>query len=131
MWLNHKVLPRDERGYGYLISRTLLGARKLHAELREAAFFAFSHHAVAGTGHQYCLFRLHHAPLITLAELNEFNERVYAPLSLNSHGASPESPSGRANNRGCTTAQCIPFPNRWVFARWASGRRAGRKDWWS
>jgi hypothetical protein len=74
MWLNHKVLPRDERGYGYLISRTLLGARKLHAELREAAFFAFSHRAVAGTGHQYCLFGLHHAPLLrSLSSMNSMS----------------------------------------------------------
>ena len=28
VWLSHKVLPLDERGYGYLIERTMVGARR-------------------------------------------------------------------------------------------------------
>jgi glutamate/tyrosine decarboxylase-like PLP-dependent enzyme len=36
VWLSHKVLPLDERGYGYLISRTVAGAPRLHAALAAA-----------------------------------------------------------------------------------------------
>ena len=31
VWLSHKVLPLNEKGYGYLIERTMEGARRLHA----------------------------------------------------------------------------------------------------
>src|SRR5918993_2947616 len=36
VWLSHKAIPLDERGYGYLIERTMAGARRLHAELSRA-----------------------------------------------------------------------------------------------
>ena len=30
VWLGQKVLPLDERGYGYLIERTVVGAHRLY-----------------------------------------------------------------------------------------------------
>lgn len=41
VWLSHKVLPLDERGHGYLIERTVCGARRLHDALGRADFAPF------------------------------------------------------------------------------------------
>ena len=41
VWLSHKVIPLDERGYGYLIERTVAGARRLHAALAAADLSPF------------------------------------------------------------------------------------------
>ena len=41
VWLSHKVLPLDERGYGYLIERTMAGARRLHGALADADLAPF------------------------------------------------------------------------------------------
>ena len=53
VWLSHKVLPLDERGYGYLIERTVVGARRLHAALGSARYDGFDVVAPPGAGHQY------------------------------------------------------------------------------
>lgn len=89
VWMSHKVLPLDERGYGYLISRTMLGARKLHAELRAADFSPFRIVLLPEPDINIVCYVLHHESLATLVALNEFNERVYAALSLSSPGANP------------------------------------------
>jgi glutamate/tyrosine decarboxylase-like PLP-dependent enzyme len=36
VWLSHRVLPLDERGYGYLIERTVAGAKHVHSALAGA-----------------------------------------------------------------------------------------------
>ena len=41
VWLSHKVLPLDERGYGHLIERTVLGARRMHAAIGGGDLGAF------------------------------------------------------------------------------------------
>jgi glutamate/tyrosine decarboxylase-like PLP-dependent enzyme len=41
VWLSHKAIPLDDRGYGYLIERTMAGARRLRAELATADFAPF------------------------------------------------------------------------------------------
>src|SRR5690606_24804181 len=41
VWLSHKVLPLDERGYGYVTERTSCGARKLHYALSRAKLDPF------------------------------------------------------------------------------------------
>ncbi|MEP6745583.1 MAG: pyridoxal-dependent decarboxylase [Gemmatimonadota bacterium] len=80
-WLSHKVVPLHEHGYGHLIERTVVGARRLHAALAEADLSGchavmlprpdlnIVNFTVRGPGHQ------------TLAEVNEFNERLYRQLS--------------------------------------------------
>lgn len=91
VWLSHKVLPLDECGYGYLIERTVVGARWLHAAL------AAEH--VLGDCRVVLLpepdinivcFVLRRPEHRTLAEVNAFNEEVYARMSLSSPGGTPE-----------------------------------------
>ena len=89
VWLSHKVLPLDERGYGYLISRTMLGARKLHRTLRESDFAPFRVIVLPEPDINIVCYVLHHPSLTTLHDVNQFNERIYGLMSLATPGASP------------------------------------------
>jgi glutamate/tyrosine decarboxylase-like PLP-dependent enzyme len=89
VWLSHKVLPLDERGYGYLISRTMLGARKLHRTLREADFAPFRVIVLPEPDINIVCYVLHHPSLQTMHDVNEFNERIYELMSLDRPGATP------------------------------------------
>ena len=82
VWLSHKVLPLDERGYGHLIERTVAGARKLHATLRKADLGAFRLVLLPEPDINIVCYLLHHPETRTLAAVNELNERVYAAMSL-------------------------------------------------
>src|SRR5690606_36576243 len=77
VWLSHKVLPLDERGYGYLVERTVVGARRLHAALRGADLAPFRIVLLPAPDINLVCYVLHHPSLETLEALNEFNERVY------------------------------------------------------
>lgn len=89
VWLSHQVLPLDERGYGHLIERTVVGARRLYAALREADLSP--HHVVTlpEPDLNIVCFFLHDPRLSSLAELNELNELVYREMSLHAPGDSP------------------------------------------
>jgi glutamate/tyrosine decarboxylase-like PLP-dependent enzyme len=89
VWLSHKVLPLDERGYGYLISRTMLGARKLYRTLREADFSPFRVIVLPEPDINIVCYVMHHPSLQTLHDVNQFNERIYGLMSLSTPGASP------------------------------------------
>ncbi len=89
VWLSHKVLPLDERGYGYLISRTMLGARKLHRTLQESDFSPFRVVVLPEPDINIVCYVLTHPALETLHDVNEFNERIYGMMSLSVPGATP------------------------------------------
>ena len=89
VWLSHKVLPLDESGYGYLISRTMLGAHKLHRALQEADFAPFRIVVLPEPDINIVCYVLHHPSLHTLADVNAFNERIYSMMSLSTPGAAP------------------------------------------
>lgn len=91
VWLSHKVLPLDERGYGYLIERTVVGARRLHAALRAPGGTAPFRVVVAPEPDLNILcFVMHHPALRTLAGVNALNEQIFALMSMESPGAAPE-----------------------------------------
>jgi glutamate/tyrosine decarboxylase-like PLP-dependent enzyme len=90
VWMSHKVLPLDERGYGYLISRTMLGARKLHGALRATDFSPFRIVLLPEPDLNIVCYVLHHPSITTLKELNAFNERIYGEMSLSTPGANPD-----------------------------------------
>jgi glutamate/tyrosine decarboxylase-like PLP-dependent enzyme len=90
VWMSHKVLPLDERGYGYLISRTMLGARKLHGALRATDFSPFKIVLLPEPDLNIVCYVLHHPSITTLEELNAFNERIYGEMSLSTPGANPD-----------------------------------------
>ncbi len=81
VWLSHKALPLDERGYGYLIERTMAGARRLHARLAVADLSPLRLVLLPEPDINIVCFVLCHPGFRTLAELNELNERVYLQMS--------------------------------------------------
>src|SRR5690606_39186146 len=90
VWLSHKVLPLDERGYGYLIERTVCGARRLHASLASAKLAPFRVVMLPAPDINIVCFLLHHPEDQSLADVNALNEAIYARMSLQTPGAQPE-----------------------------------------
>jgi glutamate/tyrosine decarboxylase-like PLP-dependent enzyme len=89
VWMSHKVLPLDERGYGQLIERTMMGARRMHAALCAADFGELRLVLLPEPDINIVCYIVHHLSLSTLAAVNAFNERIYAQLSLSAPGATP------------------------------------------
>ena len=90
VWLSHKVIPLDERGYGYLVERTVAGARRLHAALATADLSPFRVIMLPLPDINIVCYLLSHPTLTTLGAVNEFNEQVYARLSLARSDQAPE-----------------------------------------
>lgn len=90
VWLSHKVLPLDERGYGYLIERTMVGARRFHDALVGADLGPFRLVMLPEPDINIVCFVVHHPSLETLEATNAFNERIYAEMSLSHPGANPD-----------------------------------------
>ncbi|HEX3274352.1 MAG TPA: pyridoxal-dependent decarboxylase [Gemmatimonadales bacterium] len=82
VWLSHKVLPLDQRGYGYLIERTVAGARRLHAALAAADLSPFRAVMLPLPDINIVCWTMTHPSLGTLESVNGFNERVYARMSM-------------------------------------------------
>lgn len=90
VWLSHKVLPLDERGYGFLIERTMVGARRFHRALAEARIEPFRLIILPEPDINIVCFLVHHPELTTLEATNAFNERIYTEMSLGHPGATPD-----------------------------------------
>lgn len=90
VWLSHQVLPLDERGYGYLIERTVLGARRLHAALTAAELGEFRVVTLPAPDINIVCFVVCRPAHGSLAELNALNEGVYARMSIGKPEANPE-----------------------------------------
>ena len=90
VWLSHKVLPLDERGYGYLIERTVIGARRLHAALAAAKLGGFDVVVLPEPDINIVCFIVRHPQLATLTGLNALNEAVYARMSHTRDNQPPE-----------------------------------------
>ena len=90
VWLSHKALPLDERGYGYLIERTMVGARKLHRALGRGGLAPFHVVLLPEPDINIVCYVVAHPSLRTLETLNGFNERIHERMSLGHAGAEPE-----------------------------------------
>jgi len=90
VWLSHKVLPLDERGYGFLIERTVSGARRFHAALAGADLSPFRVVLLPEPDINIVCYVLCHPSLRSLPEVNAFNERIYAHMSLARGDGQPE-----------------------------------------
>jgi glutamate/tyrosine decarboxylase-like PLP-dependent enzyme len=90
VWLSHKALPLDERGYGYLIERTAAGARRLHRALAGADLSPFRVVLLPEPDINIVCYLLAHPSLTTLASVNALNERIYARMSLSRREDDPE-----------------------------------------
>jgi glutamate/tyrosine decarboxylase-like PLP-dependent enzyme len=90
VWLSHKVLPLDERGYGYLIERTMAGARRLHGALGEADFAPFRIVLLPVPDINIVCWVVSHPSLGSLETVNALNERVFEQMSLAHPDGRPE-----------------------------------------
>ncbi|MEQ9401434.1 MAG: pyridoxal-dependent decarboxylase [Longimicrobiales bacterium] len=90
VWMSHKVLPLDERGYGHLVARTVAGAYKLHRTLSEADIAPFRLVLLPEPDINIVCYIATHDRLDSLADINALNEGIYARMSLNTPGARPE-----------------------------------------
>ncbi len=90
VWLSHKVLPLNERGYGYLIERTVAGARRFHAALAAADLSPFRVVMLPMPDINIVCYLLCHPSLRSLPAVNQFNERVYTRMSLARSDGRPE-----------------------------------------
>lgn len=90
VWLSHKVLPLDERGYGHLIERTVAGARRLYRALGKASLEPFRLVRLPAPDINIVCFLLTHPGFRSLDEVNALNEGIYARMSLSEPGAQPE-----------------------------------------
>ena len=90
VWLSHKVLPLDERGYGYLIGQTAAGARRLYAALAGADLAPFRVVLLPPPDINIVCYVVSHPLLHSLGELNAFNERIYDRLSVGRPDGDPE-----------------------------------------
>ena len=90
VWLSHKALPLDERGYGYLIERTAAGALRLHRALARADLAPFRVVLLPEPDINIVCYLLCHPMLASLASVNGFNERIYARMSLSRREDDPE-----------------------------------------
>lgn len=90
VWLSHKVLPLDERGYGWLVGRTMRGARQLHAALSEANMAPFRMVVLPAPDINLVCCVIHHPVLTSLESINHLNEGIYAELSPGGNGDEPD-----------------------------------------
>ncbi len=90
VWLSHKAIPLDERGYGFLIERTMAGSRRLHAALARAKLAPFRLVLLPAPDINIVCYVVTHPSLDTLTSLNALNERIFQELSLARKSGAPE-----------------------------------------
>lgn len=82
VWLSHRVIPLDIRGYGFLVQRTSAGARMLHHALGlPGALEPFSVVRLPEPDLNLVTWIVTHPSLTTLDALNRFNEGIYRRMS--------------------------------------------------
>jgi glutamate/tyrosine decarboxylase-like PLP-dependent enzyme len=90
VWLSHKVLPLDQRGYGYLIERTVAGARRFHAALAGADLGPFRPVVLPMPDINIVCYVICHPSLPTLDGVNTLNDAIYERMSLSRPDGAPE-----------------------------------------
>jgi glutamate/tyrosine decarboxylase-like PLP-dependent enzyme len=82
VWMSHKVLPLDERGYGRLVRDTVRGALALHEALGAAAWAPFRAVPLPRPDMNIVCLALSHPSLGTLEAVNAFVDRIYRALTV-------------------------------------------------
>ncbi len=90
VWLGQKVLPLDERGYGYLIEQTVIGAHRLHDAIDTAELAPFRAIMLPRPDLNIVCFVVTHPSLASLAAVNRLNEGVYQRMSLGGSDQMPD-----------------------------------------
>ncbi len=81
VWMSHKVLPLDSRGYGRLIGATCRGALLLHRRLSAGDWGSFRLVPLPRPEMNIVCFAVGHPSLGTLEETNAFCDRIYRAMS--------------------------------------------------
>jgi len=89
-WLSHKAIPLHEEGYGHLIERTVVGARRLHAALAAADLAGARAVMLPEPDINIVNYVIRAPDAPDLAAINAFNEALYARLSPSPGQAAPE-----------------------------------------
>jgi glutamate/tyrosine decarboxylase-like PLP-dependent enzyme len=83
VWMSHKVLPLDRRGYGRLVGATMRGALHLYEQLAGGTWAPFRLVLLPEPDLNIVCFAVTHASLGTLERVNAFAHRVYEAMSVN------------------------------------------------
>jgi glutamate/tyrosine decarboxylase-like PLP-dependent enzyme len=83
VWMSHRVLPLDSRGYGRLIGETARGALILHRRLSAGEWDPFRVVPLPSPDLNLVCFAVGHPALATLEETNAFVGRIYRAMSVN------------------------------------------------
>ena len=82
VWMSHKVLPLDARGYGRLVGETARGALMLHRRLSMGDWDPFRLVLLPLPDINIVCFAVGHPELTTLEETNAFANRIYRAMSV-------------------------------------------------
>ncbi|HEX8394060.1 MAG TPA: pyridoxal-dependent decarboxylase [Longimicrobium sp.] len=82
VWMSHKALPLDARGYGKLIGETARGALVLHRRLSAGDWGEFRVVPLPTPDMNIVCFAVGHPSLQTLEETNAFVGRIYGAMSV-------------------------------------------------
>ena len=90
VWLSQKVLPLDERGYGYLIERTVIGAHRLYDAIAGADLAPFRPVMLPRPDLNIVCYAMAHPSLTSLSALNRLNEGIHRQMSLGGSDQMPD-----------------------------------------
>ncbi|HSU15702.1 pyridoxal phosphate-dependent decarboxylase family protein [Longimicrobium sp.] len=82
VWMSHKVLPPDARGYGRLVGETARGALLLHRRIAAGDWAPFRLVALPEPDLNIVCFAIGHPSLVSLEETNALADRVYGAMSV-------------------------------------------------
>jgi glutamate/tyrosine decarboxylase-like PLP-dependent enzyme len=82
VWMSHKVLPLDSRGYGKLIGETARGALMLHRRLTAGDWGRYRVVPLPAPDLNIVCFAVGHPALTSLEASNEFVSRIYQAMSV-------------------------------------------------
>jgi glutamate/tyrosine decarboxylase-like PLP-dependent enzyme len=82
VWMSHRMLPLDSRGYGRLIGETARGALALHRRLSEGDWSPYRLAMLPRPDLNIVCFGVGHPSLGTLEETNGFASRFYHAMSI-------------------------------------------------
>src|SRR5262249_12924815 len=82
VWMSHKVLPLDARGYGRLVGETARGALLLHRRIAAGDWSPFRLVPLPEPDLNIVCFAICHPSLATVEETNALADRVYGAMSV-------------------------------------------------
>jgi glutamate/tyrosine decarboxylase-like PLP-dependent enzyme len=82
VWMSHKVLPLDERGYGRLVGQTAAGALLLHRRISAGDWAPFRIVPLPLPDLNIVCFAVGHPSLASIEETNALADRVYGAMSV-------------------------------------------------